>query len=147
MARPVQPLLTEAQILDALRDCYDPALKVNLVDLGLIYLIATGHDPASTPAWPRQWVKVTMTLPTQESAASGLIVEQVNNRLAGMQQISKVEVDLVWEPKWTWQHITPAGLRQLADQEAARAQSATKKTVNQLVNISLKTGNRSEKNK
>jgi metal-sulfur cluster biosynthetic enzyme len=29
-------MLTEADILNALRDCYDPEVKLNLVDLGLI---------------------------------------------------------------------------------------------------------------
>jgi metal-sulfur cluster biosynthetic enzyme len=42
-----------------------------------------------------------------------LIFEQVNNRLAGIPEISKVEVDLVWEPKWTPHRISDAGRRQL----------------------------------
>jgi len=35
-------MLSEAEILTALRDCYDPEVKLNLVDLGLIYGITTG---------------------------------------------------------------------------------------------------------
>jgi len=106
-------MLSEDDIYTALRDCFDPEVKLNLVDLGLIYAVATGPDPNSTPAWPRQWVKVTMTLTTQQCPASGLIFEQVNNRLAGMQEIGQVEVDLVWEPKWTPHRISEAGRRQL----------------------------------
>jgi metal-sulfur cluster biosynthetic enzyme len=106
-------MLAKSDILAALRDCFDPEVKLNLVDLGLIYKIATGPDPDSAPAWPRQWVKVTMTLTTSQCPASGLILEQVNNRLAGIQDISKVEVDLVWEPKWTPHRISEAGRRQL----------------------------------
>jgi metal-sulfur cluster biosynthetic enzyme len=106
-------MLSEHEILTALRDCYDPEVKLNLVDLGLIYGIATGPDPASTPAWPRQWVKITMTLTTRQCPASGLIFEQVNNRLAGIPDISNVEVDLVWEPKWTAHRISEAGRKQL----------------------------------
>jgi metal-sulfur cluster biosynthetic enzyme len=106
-------MLAEADILAALRDCFDPEVKLNLVDLGLIYGITTGPDPDSTPAWPRQWVKVTMTLTTRQCPASGLIFEQVNNRLAGMPEISKVEVDLVWEPAWTPHRISDAGRRKL----------------------------------
>jgi len=79
----------------------------------LIYSVATGLDPDSTPAWPRQWVKVIMTLTTRQCPASGLIFEQVNNRLAGIADISKVEVDLVWEPKWTAHRISAAGRAQL----------------------------------
>jgi metal-sulfur cluster biosynthetic enzyme len=106
-------MLTETEILAALRDCYDPEVNLNLVDLGLIYGITTGPDPDSTKAWPRQWVKVTMTLTTPQCPASGLIFEQVNNRLAGIPAISKVEVDLVWEPKWTPHRISQAGREQL----------------------------------
>jgi metal-sulfur cluster biosynthetic enzyme len=106
-------MLSEADILTALRDCFDPEVKLNLVDLGLIYEVATEPDPDATPAWPRQKVKVTMTLTTPHCPASGLIVEQVQNRLAGMEQVSKVELDLVWEPKWTPHRISDAGRRQL----------------------------------
>jgi metal-sulfur cluster biosynthetic enzyme len=106
-------MMNEAEILAALRDCYDPEVKLNLVDLGLIYAVTTGPDPDSTKAWPRQWVKVKMTLTTPQCPASGLIFEQVNNRLAGIPDISRVEVDLVWEPKWTPHRISPDGRKQL----------------------------------
>jgi len=109
-------MLSEAEILTALRDCFDPEVKLNLVDLGLIYAVSTGPDPDSAPAWPRQWVKVTTTLTTQSAAADpagGLIFEQVHNRLAGIPSVSKVEVELVWEPKWTPHRISEAGRKQL----------------------------------
>jgi metal-sulfur cluster biosynthetic enzyme len=106
-------MLTESDIETALRDCFDPEVKLNLVDLGLIYRIETGPDPDSTPKWPRQWVKVTMTLTTPQCPASGLIFEQVNNRLAGIADIARVEVNLVWEPKWTPHRISAAGRSQL----------------------------------
>jgi metal-sulfur cluster biosynthetic enzyme len=106
-------MLSEDAIYAALRDCFDPEVKLNLVDLGLIYAVSTGPDPESTQAWPRQWVKVTMTLTSAQCPASGLIFEQVNNRLAGIPDISRVEVELVWEPKWTPHRISEAGRRQL----------------------------------
>lgn len=106
-------MLTEDQIFAALRDCFDPEVKLNLVDLGLIYRVETEPDPESTPAWPRQRVKVTMTLTTEYCPASGLIIEQVQNRLATIPDISKVEVDLVWEPRWTPHRISEAGRKQL----------------------------------
>jgi len=107
-------MVTESEILTALRDCFDPEFKLNLVDLGVIHGLETGPDPDSTPKWPRQWVKVTMTLTKQESPANGIILEQVQNRLAGIPDISKVEVNLVWEPQWTPHRISEAGRRQLA---------------------------------
>ncbi len=105
--------LTEEDIRIALRDCFDPEVKLNLVDLGLIYSICLEPDLHSTPALPRQRVKVAMTLTTPQCPASGLIFEQVNNRLASLQQLGKVEVELVWEPKWTPHRISAAGRKQL----------------------------------
>jgi metal-sulfur cluster biosynthetic enzyme len=109
-------MLTDLDIMTALRDCFDPEMKLNLVDLGVIYGVETGPDPDSTPKWPRQWVKVTMTLTKQESPANGIILEQVQNRLAGIPDISKVEVNLVWEPQWTPHRLSEAGRRQLGSQ-------------------------------
>jgi metal-sulfur cluster biosynthetic enzyme len=106
-------LLTEADILTALRDCFDPEVKLNLVDLGCIYAIETGPDPDSAPKWPRQWVRVRMTLPTPDAPANGLILDQVNNRLASIPEVSRAEVELVWEPQWTPHRISPAGREQL----------------------------------
>lgn len=106
-------MLNEDEILTALRDCFDPEVKLNLIDLGLIYGIATEPDPNSTPKWPRQHVKVTMTLTTRECPASGLIFEQVHNRLLSIPDISKVDVDVVWEPKWTPHRISESGRKQL----------------------------------
>jgi metal-sulfur cluster biosynthetic enzyme len=105
--------VTEDDIRTALRDCFDPEVKLNLVDLGLVYNIAVEADPNATPAFPRQRVKVIMTLTTPQCPASGLIFEQVNNRLAGIADVSRVEVDLVWEPKWTPHRISDAGRKQL----------------------------------
>jgi len=107
------PVLTVDDIWGALRDCFDPEVKLNLVDLGLVYEVGIEPDPNATPAFPKQRVKVKMTLTTPQCPASGLIFEQVHNRLASIQQVSKVEVDLVWEPKWTPHRISEAGRRQL----------------------------------
>jgi len=106
-------MLFESDIMIALRDCYDPEVKLNIVDLGLIYAIETGPEPDSSPAWPRQWVKVTMTLTTPQCPAKGHILAQVENRLLGIRGLGKVEVNLVWEPKWTAHRISEEGRRQL----------------------------------
>ncbi len=108
----LQPL-AEDEIFTALRDCFDPEVKLNLVDLGLIYAVELTPYPHATPAFPRQRVKVTMTLTAPECPARELIVEQVRNRLACIQQIGKAEVELVWEPKWTPHRISAAGRVQL----------------------------------
>ena len=54
-----------------------------------------------------------MTLTTPQCPASGLIFEQVHNRLASIPQVSKAEVELVWEPPWNQGMISEVGKMQL----------------------------------
>jgi metal-sulfur cluster biosynthetic enzyme len=62
---------------------------------------------------PRQKVEVEMTMTTQACPAHTIIVEQVRNRLGGLQQISELDVKLVWEPAWTPDRISPEAQKKL----------------------------------
>jgi metal-sulfur cluster biosynthetic enzyme len=105
--------LTETDIFTALKDCYDPEVPVNIVDLGLIYSVTLEPDPDSTPAFPRQRVAIEMTLTTPHCPAHSMMVEQVKNRLAGIRDISQTEVNLVWQPTWGPERITAEGRKTL----------------------------------
>lgn len=87
--KPTPP--TEAQVIDALRECYDPEIPVNLVDLGLIYDVKIIDD----------WIGVKMTLTTPGCGMSGLISQQVRNRLMRLPGITEADVRIVWEPAWS----------------------------------------------
>jgi metal-sulfur cluster biosynthetic enzyme len=80
--------LTEEDIFTALRDCYDPEIPVNIVDLGLIYKIMLTPDANSKRTFPRQRVEVEMTMTSQGCPAHVTIMEQVRNRLAGIPERS-----------------------------------------------------------
>ena len=105
--------LTSEDVLTALRDVNDPELPVNIVDLGLIYKVNVQPDLDAPGMLPRQRVDVTMTMTTQGCPAHAMIIEQVKNRLAGIQEISMAEVELVWEPAWTPDLISPAAQKKL----------------------------------
>lgn len=106
-------LLTEQDILVALRDVYDPELPVNIVDLGLVYRVAVAPDPDAPRMIPRQKVEIDVTMTSQGCPAHELILEKIKNRLAGLQQISQTSVTPTWEPPWTPHRITPEARRQL----------------------------------
>ncbi|AXC09746.1 PaaD-like protein (DUF59) involved in Fe-S cluster assembly [Acidisarcina polymorpha] len=93
--------LTEAEIRDALRDVYDPELPVNIVDLGLVYKVDLAADPDAPGLVPKQKVIIDLTLTTPGCPSHAQITEQIRNRLAGLQEVSTTEVNLVWEPKWS----------------------------------------------
>ncbi|WP_263367248.1 metal-sulfur cluster assembly factor [Edaphobacter bradus] len=109
-------MLTEAQILSALRNCYDPALPCNVVDLGLVRSISIQHDPeapgAGIPGVPRKhriYIELVLTSPTDEAAAQ--VTAQIQNRLAGLEEAGETIVVILNEPPWTPLQITPAGRR------------------------------------
>jgi metal-sulfur cluster biosynthetic enzyme len=111
-------MLLEADILNALRDCYDPALPCNIVDLGLVRSVTVAHDPDApgagirgVPQKHRIAVALALTSPTEDAAAQ--LKAQVANRLAGLEEAGDTTVSIVSEPAWTPREITPAGRRTL----------------------------------
>ncbi|HTD95329.1 MAG TPA: metal-sulfur cluster assembly factor [Edaphobacter sp.] len=111
-------MLTEADILTALRDCYDPELPCNIVDLGLIRSISITPDReapgSSIPGVPQKHlVAITLTPTNPTEAAEAQLSAQIANRLAGLEAISHTTVTLLPEPAWTPQSITPAGRKTL----------------------------------
>lgn len=111
-------MLTEPDILTALRDCYDPSLPCNIVDLGLVRLVSVAPDPdapgAGIPGVPQKHlirVEFGLTNPTEEAEAQ--LAAQIRNRLAGMEEAGETTVVCVDEPAWTPQQITSAGRRAL----------------------------------
>jgi len=107
-------VLSEDDILTALRDCCRSGSEAEPGGPGADLRCGDRSRCGFDAAWPRQWVKVTMTLTTPQCPASGLILEyRYTTGLAGIPDISRVEVELVWEPKWTPHRISEAGRQQL----------------------------------
>lgn len=109
-------MLTEAKVLTALRDCYDPELPCNIVDLGLVRAIVITPDAdapgAGIPGVPEKHqvrIDVILTNPTEASEAQTLA--QIGNRLAGMEAVSRATVTVLSAPRWTPNSITPEGRR------------------------------------
>lgn len=91
------------QALSLLYTVMDPELFVNIMDLGLVY------DVTFTP----QTIQVNMTLSTTHCPMGEAIVEGVKNVLAPPFPGRAIEVNLVWEPKWSFEMISEEGRRQL----------------------------------
>ena len=105
--------LTDQDILEALRDINDPELPVNIVDLGLIYKVDLTPDPDAPGMLPKQKVAIDISMTTPNCPAHTIILEQVRNRLAGLPDLSWIDVNLVWEPAWTPDRISPAAQKKL----------------------------------
>jgi metal-sulfur cluster biosynthetic enzyme len=113
-------MLTESDILAALRDCYDPELPCNIVDLGLIRSITITPDPdapgAGIPGVPQKHriqIDLILTHPSTHpsEAAEAQTQAQIANRLAGLETVSQTNITILSTPVWNPSNITPAGRR------------------------------------
>ena len=95
--------VTEEQVFEALRDCYDPEIPVNLVDLGLIYDVKIIDD----------WVGVKMTLTTPGCGMSGMISQNVRNRVLHVPGVKDADVRIVWDPAWSPARMSEAAKKKL----------------------------------
>lgn len=117
--------MTEDQIVAALRDCYDPEVPCNIVDLGLVYAVSMSPDPEAPGAGipgvpPRFRVHIDLTLTSKGCPAHTQIIAQIEGRLSAFESLSRTTVDLVWQPAWTPARISPEGRRLLGiDSESA----------------------------
>src|ERR1700722_11011547 len=105
--------LTGQDIRNALRDVYDPELPVNIIDLGLVYRVQLEPDLDAPGMVPKQKVSIDLTLTTPGCPSHAQITEQIRNRLAGLQEISESQLNLVWEPKWSPSRISPEAQKKL----------------------------------
>jgi len=107
--------ITEGQVLDALRQVIDPELGINLVDLGLIYGVAI--EGAT--------VRVKMTLTTPGCPLHDSLVRGAERAVGAIPGVATASVELVWDPPWNPNKISPAGMVDLLrGQKSGRPHSA-----------------------
>jgi len=104
--------VTESEVLSALKQCYDPEIPVNIVDLGLIYAVRL--EPVADGAQEaRQDVSVDLTLTSPGCPSHVMIGEQVKARLEQLPGIRTATVNVVWTPPWTPERLSPEARTQL----------------------------------
>jgi metal-sulfur cluster biosynthetic enzyme len=103
--------LTQEQVVDALKECYDPEIPVNIVDLGLVYAVRI--KPTEVPGTTGDDVEVDMTLTSPGCPSHGDISQSVERRLFQLPGIVNVKVEMIWEPVWSPERISPEARKQL----------------------------------
>ena len=93
----VYPLMVEAEILEALREVYDPEIPVNIYDLGLIYDVNVDEDGM---------VDIEMTLTSPACPVAGILPGQVEQKVREVPGVADVSVELVWEPAWSMDRMS-----------------------------------------
>lgn len=84
-------LTLENKIVEMLRTVFDPEIPVNVYDLGLIYKVEIGDQND---------VNIDMTLTAPNCPAADFIVEDVKQKIASIEGIGEVTINLVFEPEW-----------------------------------------------
>ena len=85
----------EARLWGALKECYDPEIPVNIVDLGLVYDLKTDDEiPGEANVF------ITMTLTAPGCGMGPMIASDVRRRVLQVPGIQNVRVDLVFDPIW-----------------------------------------------
>ncbi len=89
---------------ETLTHVIDPELGINIVDLGLVYDVSVGDAAA----------RVVMTLTTPGCPLHASIEEAVERAIETRHpDLEGVAVELVWDPPWDTDRITPEGRAQL----------------------------------
>lgn len=81
----------EQKIVEVLKTVFDPEIPVNIYDLGLIYKIDVAEDGAT---------EVDMTLTAPNCPAADFIMEDVRQKVEGVEGVTSTVVNLVFEPEW-----------------------------------------------
>ena len=95
---------TREQVFEALKDVYDPEIPVNVVDLGLVYGLEVDGEGD---------VEIKMTLTFAGCGMGPYIAQQAEWRIAELEGVEDVNVEMVYDPPWTPDLISEDGKKLL----------------------------------
>jgi probable FeS assembly SUF system protein SufT len=98
----------EKAVWDQLRQCYDPEIPVNIVDLGLVYDCRLIQKPEGGSK-----VEVKMTLTAPGCGMGPAIAHDAQSKILSIDGVDEADVQLVWDPPWNQNMISEAGRMKL----------------------------------
>lgn len=94
--------LAEDTVREALKQVIDPELYVNIVDLGLIYVVQIGEEKENG----RHDVNVEMTMTSPMCPAGPQLVAGTKAAAEGLDEVDTCEVKVVMDPPWSSDKMT-----------------------------------------
>ena len=91
------------KVITEIKKIYDPEIPVNIYELGLIYDISIKDKDVI--------VKMTLTTPNCPVAES--LPKEVKDSILEINEVNKVDLDLVWEPPWDQSMMSEAAKLEL----------------------------------
>jgi len=96
-------MVTKEKVYEALHECFDPEIPVNIVDLGLVYDVEVKDEHVA--------VKMTLTAPGCGMGA--MIANDARQRILLLDDVVEGTVDLVWDPLWNPSMISETARQKL----------------------------------
>lgn len=96
-------MANETEVIDMLKNVYDPEIGINVVDLGLVYGVDVDGDEVS--------VKMTLTAPM--CPMHDAIARTAEMAIETLDGVKAAHVDMVWDPPWTPERLSDEGRRLL----------------------------------
>jgi len=97
-------LSLEAEIVNILKNVYDPEIPVNIYDLGLIYDIETDDS---------RKVVITMTLTAPNCPVADILPAEIKEKVGAIPGVTDVEINLVFDPPWNQSMMSEEALLEL----------------------------------
>ncbi len=89
-------VVTPEAVRTSLKQCMDPEVPINIVDMGLIYGIDVKNDN----------VNIKMTMTTQGCPLHETLVSDVTRYAKKVPGVNNVNIDIVWDPPWTMDKLS-----------------------------------------
>lgn len=100
--------VSEDEVWTQLKQCYDPEIPVNVVDLGLVYdCKLLKKDDGGTK------VEVKMTLTAPGCGMGPAIAHDAQSKILSIDGVDEADVQLVWDPPWNQSMISEVGRMKL----------------------------------
>ena len=105
---PTNGEVSEEDVWNQLRQCYDPEIPVNIVDLGLVYdcRLIKKEDSGTR-------VEVKMTLTAPGCGMGPTIAAEAKAKIESVPGVADAQVELVWDPPWNQAMISEVGKMKL----------------------------------
>lgn len=87
-----EKLALEEKVVEMLRMVYDPEIPVDIYSLGLVYKIDIDDDGN---------LNIDMTMTAPNCPMADFIVDDARYKLASIDGIKSVNINIVFEPEWT----------------------------------------------
>lgn len=100
----INETIIEAQVVEALRTCFDPEIPVNIYEMGLIYEVKVDTGGVVT---------IQMTLTSPHCPAAQSLPAEVEQKVRALSGVTDVKIDLVWDPPWEPSKMSEAARLQL----------------------------------